>query len=106
MEKISVNKGVLIGVVAVAAVSLLVLAFLLGRASESGIPSGQPSGRELPGGVVASPVSAPRALDQPLPLPTPATASITDLANTPPAPAPAPSYPDRKSVVWGKSVDL
>jgi hypothetical protein len=97
MEKVSVNKGVLIGVVAVAAVSLLVLAFLLGRASESGSPSGQPSGRELPGGVVASPVSDPRALDQPLPLPTPAAASITDLANTPPAPAPAPSYPEHRA---------
>jgi hypothetical protein len=91
MEKVSVNKGLLIGVVAVGAASLLGLAFLLGRASVSGTPSGQPLGRELPGGVVASPVSEPRALDlqaQPLPPPTPAAASITEPVETRPSPAP------------------
>lgn len=75
MEKVGVNKGLLIGVLAVAAMSLLALAFLLGRASGSGSLSGQLSGRERAGGVVASPVSGPQALAQqaqPLPLPTPA----------------------------------
>jgi hypothetical protein len=95
MEKVSMNKGLLIGVVAVAAVSLLALAFLLGRTSESGSPAGQPPGRVLSGGVAASPVSDPRALDQPLPLPTSAVAWITDLAA--PRPAPAPTDGERGS---------
>jgi len=91
MEKVSVNKGLLIGVVAVAAVSLLALAFVLGRASGSGSPSGQPSGRELAGGAVASPVPDARALNQPaqpFPLPVPAAVSITEPAETRPSPAP------------------
>lgn len=102
MAKVSVNKGLLIGVVAVAAMSLLGLAFLLGRTSGSGSPSGQPSGRELPGGVVASPVSGPRALDQQaqrLPLPTPSTVSITDSSDTHPAPGPASSTPEDRAAL-------
>jgi len=102
MEKVSVNKGLLIGVVAVAAVSLLALAFVLGRASGSGSPSGQPSGRELPADLVASPVTSSQALPQrapPLPLPTTATVSITEPADTRPAqgPAPAPTARERDS---------
>jgi hypothetical protein len=85
MEKVSVSKGLLIGVVAVAALSLLALAFLLGRTSGSGSPSSQQSGRELPGGA------------QPLLLPTPLDASITDLSNTRPSPTPAPSSPERRA---------
>jgi hypothetical protein len=88
MAKFSVNKVLLIGVVAVAAVSLLALTFVLGRASGSGSRSGQPSGHEVSGGVVASPVSEPRAPDlqaQPLPLPTPTAASIAEPADTHPA---------------------
>lgn len=74
MEKVSVNKGLLIAVVAVAALSLLALAFVLGRASGSGRPSGQPSGRELPADPVASPPARPRPLPpQALPLPAPTT---------------------------------
>src|ERR1035438_211616 len=95
MEKVSMNKGLLIGVVAVAAVSLLALAFLLGRTSESGSPAGQPPGRGLSGGVAAPPAPAPRALAQPLPLPTSAVAWITDLAA--PRPAPAPTDGERGS---------
>jgi hypothetical protein len=97
MEKVSVNKGFLIGVVAVAGGSLLALAFLLGRASGSGSPSGQPSGREPPGGVAPSPVASPRVVDrqaQPLPLPTPEVASITDPVD--PRPAPAPTASERR----------
>lgn len=102
MGKVSVNKGLLIGVVAVAAMSLLGLAFLLGRTSGSGSPSGQPSGRELPGGVAASPVSGPRALDQQaqrLPLPTPAAASITEPADTRPAPGPTPAAQEHRAAL-------
>jgi len=87
MEKVSVSKGLLIGVVAVAALSLLALAFLLGRTSGSGSPSGQPSGRELPGGA------------QPVPLPAPAAASITDPADTRPASGPAPSSPEHRATL-------
>jgi hypothetical protein len=57
MEKVSVNRGLLIGVVVAAGVSLLGLAFLLGRASGSGAPTVHPSERERPGGVSATPVS-------------------------------------------------
>ncbi len=87
MEKVSVSKGLLIGVVAVAALSLLALAFLLGRTSRSGSPSGQPSGRELPGGA------------QPVSLPAPAAASITDPADTRPGPGLAPSSPDHRAAL-------
>lgn len=97
MEKVSVNKGLLIGVVAVAAVSLLALVFLLGRASESGSPSGQPSGREHPGRLVASNASDPRAQDQLLPLPTPAAAPLADYADTRPAPLQTPSTPEHRA---------
>ena len=90
VERVSVSKGLLIGVVAVAVVSLLALAFLLGRASESGNPPGQPKGRELPGGAVASPVSGPRTPEQPLSLPSPA-AAVAAPAMTRPTPGPEPS---------------
>ncbi len=79
------NKSVLIGVVTVAAVSLLAMAFLLVRASESGSPSGHLSVRKLPAGVVASPVSGPRALDQPLPAPASGALSIAEPSDTRPA---------------------
>ena len=100
MEKVRVNKGLLIGAVAVAAVSLLALAFVLGRASGSGSPSGQPSGRELPSGLVASPVTDPRPLprqSQTFSPRTPAGASITEPSDTFPAtgPAPAPAAGER-----------
>lgn len=87
MEKVSVSKGLLIGVVAVAGLSLLALAFLLGRTSGSGNPSGQPSGRELPGGA------------QPVPPPTLAAASITDPADSRPGPGPAPSSSEHRAVL-------
>lgn len=80
MEKVSVNKGLLIGVVAVAAASLLAIAFLLGRSSVSGSSSGPPAAPGIPGGVT-SPVSAPRAQDQPPPAPAPVSASIANAAD-------------------------
>jgi len=84
VERVSVNRSLLIGVVVVAVVSLLALAFLLGRTSESGSPSGPLKGREYPGAAVAPPISGPRAPDQP-----PSRPSITGPASTGPAPAPA-----------------
>jgi len=99
MEKVSVNKGLLIGVVAVAAASLLALAFVLGRASGSGSPSGQPSGRELPADPVASPLTRPQALPQQaplLPLPMTSAVSITEPGDTRPAQGPAPSAGDHE----------
>jgi hypothetical protein len=99
MEKVSVNKGLLIGAVAVA-VSLLALGFVLGRASGSGSPSGQPSGRELPSGLVASPVTGLQPLprpSQPFSTRTPAGVSITESSDLPPVtgPAPAPAAGER-----------
>lgn len=90
MEKVGVNKGVLIGIVAVAALSLLALAFVLGRVSGSTSSSERPSGREVAGRVAAPPVSDPRAQAQPVPAPTPAFAWLTDPANTP-----VPSLPEQ-----------
>ncbi|MFI5182457.1 MAG: hypothetical protein ACHQPI_13810 [Thermoanaerobaculia bacterium] len=97
MQRVSVNKGLLIGVVAIAVMSLLALAFLLGRASESGSPTGPPKGRELPVGAVASPVSGLRAPDQPLSPPSPAAPSIAEPAVTRPASGPAPSAPEQRA---------
>ncbi len=90
MEKVSVSKGLLVGVVAVAAMSLLALAFVLGRASGSGTPSGQPPGHELPAAVVPSPVTEPPAPVQraePLPPTSPTAVSVTEPVETRPAPA-------------------
>ena len=102
MEKVSVSKGLLVGLVVVAAMSLLALAFVLGRASGSLSPSGPPSGHEMTRAAVPSPVSEPRAPDQPAEpfLPThPAAPSVTESIETRPAPgpdsAPAADEPDR-----------
>ena len=84
MEKISVNKGILIGVVVVAAVSLLVLVFLLGRESGSGSVSAPSTRIER---------VAPRAQEGLPPLPTSAAVLITEHPETRPSPAPTPSTP-------------
>ena len=95
MEKVSVNKGVLVGVVAVAAGSLLAVAFLLGRASG-------PSTSPVP------PVGAPardfdrfprrpgaQAPDPPFPTPAPAGLSVAPFADasSPPMPPRPPRSP-------------
>ena len=86
MEKVSVSKGLLIGVVAVAAMSLLALAYQIGRASGSG-------------GVPAPPTRieriAPRPQEEPLQLPTPAAGSIAEQGDTRPASGPAPPTPEQ-----------
>lgn len=100
MERVSVNRSLLIGVVVVAVVSLLALAFLLGRASEFGSPSGPLKGREYPGASVASPIAGPRAPDQPSSLP-----SMTGHAATGPAPGPEASAPEHRSAPQAASLD-
>jgi hypothetical protein len=50
VEKVSVNKGLLVGVVGLAATSLLAVAFLLGRASGPGSAPVPSPGGELSGG--------------------------------------------------------
>jgi hypothetical protein len=99
VEKVSVSRGLLVGVVAVAAASLLALAFVLGRASGPGSPSVQPSGRELPSRVDASRDPAPRAPDPPLPPPPQAAAPMTELPDmrSTAMPAPAPTAGERGS---------
>ena len=78
------NKGVLIGVVAVAAVSLLALVFVLGRESGSGSVSAPSTRIDR---------VAPRAQEEPVSPPTPAAVLITEQPETRPAPAPTPSTP-------------
>jgi hypothetical protein len=77
VEKISVNKGILIGVVVVAAVSLLALVFLLGRESGSGSVSAPSTRIER---------VAPRAQEGLPPLPTSAAVLITEHPETRPTP--------------------
>ena len=84
MEKVRVNKGLLAGVVAVAAVSLLALVFLLVRESGSGSVSAPRTRIER---------VAPRAQNGPPPLPTWAGVLITEHPETRSAPAPTPSTP-------------
>jgi type IV secretory pathway VirB10-like protein len=86
VEKVSVNKGLLIGVVAVAAVSLLVLVFLLGRESGSG---------SVPAPLTRIERIAPRAQVEPVSPPTPAAIFITQQPETRQAPAAVPSTPDQ-----------
>jgi len=85
VEKVSVSKGLLIGVVAVAAVSLLALAFQLGRASESGVVS-------APSTKIERVAPRPQGVES-LQLPIPATASISDHVDPLPIFGLAPSAP-------------
>src|SRR5664279_4270902 len=84
VAKASSNKGLLIGVVAVAAVALLALAYQLGRAS-------------APEGVSPPPTKieriAPRPHDAPSAAPAPAAASIPERTDTRPVYWPTPSTP-------------
>ena len=84
MANVSVNKGLLIGVVAVAGAALLALAYQLGRASGSGEVSAPPTRIER---------IAARPREGSLRLPAPAAGSITEHADTRPAVGPAPSTP-------------
>ena len=81
MADVSVNKGLLVGVVAVAGAALLALAYQLGKAS-------------APEGVPAPPTKiervAPRPQENAAPLPTPAAAAIAGYADTRPVAGPAP----------------
>jgi len=82
VERVSVNKGILIGIVTVAAASLLGVAFLLGRLSGSASPAAPASGRALARGPVASPP----------PMPAPADVPIAEAVDAP-TPAPEASTP-------------
>ena len=84
MADVSVNKGFLVGVVAVAGAALLALAYQLGKAS-------------APEGVPAPPTKieriAPRPKDEPLPQPARVAGSNTEYAETRATSGPAPSAP-------------
>lgn len=81
VQKVSVNRSLLIGVVAIAGISLLALAFVLGRESGPGVPPPLARIERV----------APRAQAEPFTQPTPAAAMVTEHAETRPAPAPAPT---------------
>ncbi len=91
MEKVSVNKGLLVGVVAVAAGSLLAVAFLLGRASGSSTPAAPPAGAPVRD-VIAAPGPGAPAPDPTAPAPV--DAPVTPFADVPPAPRPPPPAPE------------
>ncbi len=80
------NRGLLIGVVAVAAVSLLALAFVLGRESGSGSVPAPPTRIER---------VAPRTPEAPPPTPDSAAARSTERPGTSPVSGPAPAIPDQ-----------
>jgi hypothetical protein len=84
VANVSVNRGVLIGVGAVAAVSLLALAFVLGRESGTG---------SVPTPLARIERAASRPQAEPLAPPTPAAAAIAERAETRPTPWPAPAAP-------------
>ena len=90
MERVSVNRSVLAGLVAVAALSLLAVAFLLGRASGSSNAPAPPAGGAPSSNVVTRPAEPPT-----LPAPALATAALPngEPASPPAAPLPAPTLP-------------
>jgi hypothetical protein len=79
MEKVNVNKGLLAGLVAIAAGSLLAVAFLLGRSSGSGQPPGGPLQDSAI--VISGPGSRPT--EQPSLVRTSEEAPSSDLASEP-----------------------
>lgn len=81
VQKVSVNRSLLIGVVAIAGISLLALAFVLGRESGPGVPPPLARIERV----------APRAKEEPVSPPTPAPTFIEERAETRPAARPAPS---------------
>ena len=91
MEKVNVNKGLLIGLVAVAAASVLAVAFLLGRSSGSGQPAGQPEQNRLI--VTAGPEA--RSAEAPNLVRTPAEAPVSGLSTEHPASETAPYLPEQ-----------
>jgi type IV secretory pathway VirB10-like protein len=88
VANVSVSKGLLIGVVTVAATSLLALAFVLGRESRPG---------SVPAPSMRIDRVAPRAQVEPVSPPTPAAVFITEQPETRPALAPPPSTADQNS---------
>jgi hypothetical protein len=84
MANVSVNRGLLIGVGTVAAVSLLALAFVLGRESGSG---------SVPAPATKIERIAPRLREEPLPPPASAAAASSERAEERPISRPAPAAP-------------
>ena len=93
MEKVNVNKGLLAGLVAVAAVSLLAVAFLLGRSSGSDPSTGGPLQSRV---VVASGAEA-RAAEPSSLVRTPADAPASGLATEPPSAEAVPFLPEDRA---------
>jgi hypothetical protein len=94
MEKVNVNKGLLAGLVAVAAGSLLAVAYLLGRSSGSGGPAGAPPR----GSTVVLSGSETRPADGSSLARIPAEAPVSGLATERPASGSDPFVPaDRVS---------
>lgn len=102
MEKVNVNKGLLIGLVAVAATSVLAVAFLLGRSSGSGQPVGQPEQSRV---VVPSGREA-RSAEAPALVRTPAEAPVSGFATERPASETVPYLPEDRTGSQGALLTL
>lgn len=92
MEKVSVNKGLLAGVVGLAAISLLAVAFLLGRASGPGIAVGPTAGAD-PSSGTATPASVLRGSD---PVPAGSATRLSPIAEPSSPPSPWPALPSQE----------
>lgn len=86
MASVSVSKGFLVGVGAVAGAALLALAYQLGKASGSG---------EVPAPPAKIERIAPRPKDEPLPQPAKIAGATTDYGETRVVSAPTPSAPEQ-----------
>jgi hypothetical protein len=100
MEKVSVSRGLLVGLAVVAAGALLAVAFLLGRTSGAGHSSAPVVERAAeirvaaPAGAEARTADAePRAADPPSQPPTMPAVQVPAAASSPFAPAIAPATP-------------
>jgi len=99
MEKVNVNKGLLVGVGGVAALSLLAVAFLLGRSSSSGRPDGGPPRDSA----IVSHGPETRSAEAPSLARTPAEAPVSGLGNERPAAESVPLLPGDRTGSQGAS---
>ena len=93
MDKVQVDRRLLIGLAALALSALLSVAFLLGRAS--GRPPMQAQTEPAAPAGASRPEPAPQVMPTPtLPMPQPSTAPPSMPIGQPPPPAPPPTGPD------------
>ena len=104
METVSVNKGTLVALAAVAAASLLGVAFLLGRTTAPGSPPVAAAERGPAPAVSPSPAPTPEPLasNQPVASPGQPSPPLVDVADPVPAPGPVRAGTDHRSDRQGR----